>query len=62
MARTWPGRACVDEETFIARLRRHPGQIKSTLTNQKFIAGVGNAYSDEILWEAASTRTAAVPP
>jgi formamidopyrimidine-DNA glycosylase len=42
----------VDEETFLKRLRRHSGQIKSTLTNQKFIAGIGNAYSDEILWEA----------
>ncbi len=42
----------VDEDTFLQRLRRHSGQIKSTLTNQKFIAGIGNAYSDEILWEA----------
>ena len=42
----------VDEETFLKRLARHRGQIKSTLTNQRFIAGVGNAYSDEILWEA----------
>lgn len=28
------------------------GQLKSTLTNQRFIAGIGNAYTDEILWEA----------
>lgn len=42
----------VDEETFVQRIRRHAGQIKSTMTNQKFIAGIGNAYSDEILWEA----------
>ncbi|MGE0228377.1 MAG: Fpg/Nei family DNA glycosylase [Dehalococcoidia bacterium] len=42
----------VDEETFLRRIRRHAGQIKSVLTNQKFIAGIGNAYSDEILWEA----------
>jgi formamidopyrimidine-DNA glycosylase len=42
----------VDEDTFVKRLARHSGQIKSTLTNQKFIAGIGNAYSDEILWEA----------
>ena len=26
--------------------------IKNTLTNHKFIAGIGNAYSDEILFEA----------
>ena len=34
---------------FRERLRRHPGEIKSTLTNQAFLAGIGNAYADEIL-------------
>ena len=42
----------IDEETFVARLASRRGQIKNTLTNQKFIAGIGNAYADEILWEA----------
>ncbi|MDP6605154.1 MAG: DNA-formamidopyrimidine glycosylase family protein [Dehalococcoidia bacterium] len=42
----------IDEETFVAQLRRRRGMIKNTLTNQKFMAGIGNAYSDEILWEA----------
>jgi formamidopyrimidine-DNA glycosylase len=42
----------VDEDTFVQRIRKHSGQIKSTLTNQKFVAGIGNAYSDEILWGA----------
>ncbi len=28
------------------------GRVKSLLMNQKFIAGVGNIYSDEILWRA----------
>ena len=37
---------------FIQRLRRHPGEIKSTLTNQSFVAGIGNAYADEILFRA----------
>lgn len=27
------------------------GQIKGVLTSQSVIAGVGNAYSDEVLWE-----------
>jgi len=27
------------------------GQIKGVLTDQSVIAGVGNAYSDEVLWE-----------
>lgn len=52
MAELGPDALAVDEETFLARIRRHPGQIKSVLTNQKFLAGIGNAYSDEILWEA----------
>jgi formamidopyrimidine-DNA glycosylase len=37
-------------EAFRVRLRRYPGEIKGTLTNQAFIAGIGNAYADEILW------------
>jgi len=37
---------------FATRIRRHPGELKNLLRNQAFIAGIGNAYSDEILWEA----------
>ena len=40
------------EEVFAQRLRRHPGQIKGILVNHRFIAGLGNAYADEILWAA----------
>jgi formamidopyrimidine-DNA glycosylase len=39
-------------EVFRQRLRRHPGEIKWILTNQRFVAGIGNAYADEILWRA----------
>lgn len=39
-------------ETWQARIRRHPGELKGLLRNQAFVAGIGNAYSDEILWEA----------
>lgn len=39
-------------EAFRARIRRHPGELKSLLRNQHFVAGIGNAYSDEILWTA----------
>lgn len=42
----------VSEEEFRQRIRKHSGAIKNILTNHKFIAGIGNAYSDEILWEA----------
>jgi len=37
-------------ELFAARLRRHPGEIKGILTDQTFVAGIGNAYADEILF------------
>jgi formamidopyrimidine-DNA glycosylase len=39
-------------EAWQARIRRHPGELKSLLRNQAFVAGIGNAYSDEILWAA----------
>jgi formamidopyrimidine-DNA glycosylase len=39
-------------ERFRERIRRHPGELKSLLRNSRFVAGIGNAYSDEILWEA----------
>jgi len=34
------------------RIRRHPGELKNLLKNQSFVAGIGNAYSDEILHRA----------
>jgi formamidopyrimidine-DNA glycosylase len=37
---------------FHERLRRHRGELKGILTNQSFVAGLGNAYADEILWAA----------
>jgi formamidopyrimidine-DNA glycosylase len=42
----------LDGEAFLQRLRRHPGELKGILTNQAFVAGIGNAYADEILWHA----------
>lgn len=39
-------------ERFKERIRRHPGELKLLLRNPRFVAGIGNAYSDEILWEA----------
>ena len=32
-------------------LKNRSGKIKQTLMNQKIIAGIGNIYSDEILWK-----------
>ena len=42
----------VTVDVFRERLRRHPGEIKGALTNQAFLAGIGNAYADEILFAA----------
>lgn len=39
-------------DVWQARIRRHAGELKGVLRNQAFVAGIGNAYSDEILWEA----------
>ena len=42
----------LDEDTWVARAKKYRGQVKSVLTNAEFVQGIGNAYSDEILWEA----------
>ena len=39
-------------EVWRDRIRRHPGELKNLLRNQEFVAGIGNAYSDEILHAA----------
>ena len=39
-------------EEFQARLEKFKGEIKGVLTRGAFISGIGNAYSDEILFAA----------
>jgi formamidopyrimidine-DNA glycosylase len=39
-------------EDWRTRIKRHPGELKNLLKNQAFVAGIGNAYSDEILHRA----------
>jgi formamidopyrimidine-DNA glycosylase len=39
-------------EEFRARLHPYRGEIKGILTRGEFVAGIGNAYADEILWAA----------
>ncbi len=39
-------------EQFKARLRRYHGEIKGILTRGAVISGIGNAYSDEVLFAA----------
>jgi formamidopyrimidine-DNA glycosylase len=52
VARLGPDALAVDAGAFAARLRSRNGQVKGVLTSQEVLAGVGNAYSDEILHEA----------
>ena len=37
---------------FAERLKPYRGEIKTILTHGECIAGIGNAYVDEILWAA----------
>ncbi|MEO3745266.1 DNA-formamidopyrimidine glycosylase family protein [Plantactinospora sp. B5E13] len=52
VGRLGPDVLAVDLPTFAARLRGRRGQLKGVLTDQEVLAGVGNAYSDEILHAA----------
>jgi formamidopyrimidine-DNA glycosylase len=40
------------EDVFLERLQACSGQIKNVLTREHCVAGIGNAYVDEVLWEA----------
>ena len=42
----------LDLPSFLERFRGRRGRLKSLLLNQRVIAGVGNIYADEILFEA----------
>jgi formamidopyrimidine-DNA glycosylase len=44
--------AAMGIDVFRKRLRRFRDELKDLLRNQEFLAGIGNAYSDEILFEA----------
>jgi formamidopyrimidine-DNA glycosylase len=50
--RLGPDALAADLDTFAARMRSRRGQLKGVLTDQEVLAGVGNAYSDEILHRA----------
>jgi formamidopyrimidine-DNA glycosylase len=39
-------------DEFRERLKPYRGEIKGVLVRSEFIAGIGNAYADEILWAA----------
>jgi len=44
-----PDALSLDAEGLAAALAGNSGRIKTVVTDQKVIAGIGNAYSDEIL-------------
>jgi formamidopyrimidine-DNA glycosylase len=44
--------ATFDEQDFIARGRKRQYEVRNLLLDQSFLAGIGNAYADEILFEA----------
>ncbi|HKG56423.1 MAG TPA: DNA-formamidopyrimidine glycosylase family protein [Candidatus Limnocylindrales bacterium] len=44
--------AALTLDEWRTRIRRHPGELKNLLRNQAFVAGIGNAYSDEVLHAA----------
>jgi len=42
----------IPEPQFLAAMRRRKGAVKSWLMNQNLVAGLGNIYADEALFEA----------
>ncbi|KRF05845.1 DNA lyase [Arthrobacter sp. Soil782] len=52
VSRLGPEALDIGREQFMAMLHGHRSQVKSALRDQSFIAGIGNAYSDEILHAA----------
>ncbi len=42
----------LDSATWRKRIARHRGELKNLLKDQTVVAGIGNGYSDEILWAA----------
>jgi formamidopyrimidine-DNA glycosylase len=52
VSRLGPDALAVSRDEFAERIRGRNGQIKGVLTDQEVLAGIGNAYSDEILHAA----------
>jgi formamidopyrimidine-DNA glycosylase len=47
-----PTRGGLTRDRFLQALRAESRQLKTFLTDQRAIAGIGNGLADEILWEA----------
>ncbi|HYG57470.1 MAG TPA: hypothetical protein VD902_05330 [Symbiobacteriaceae bacterium] len=44
--------AAFDPQDFVRRGRKRQYEVRNLLLDQTFLAGIGNAYADEILFEA----------
>ena len=42
----------ISAEEFEAKARRRGGEVRNLLQDHRVASGIGNAYADEILWEA----------
>lgn len=47
-----PDALAMDYDTFRQQVEDRRGMVKTTLMNQSILAGIGNVYSDEILFQA----------
>lgn len=67
-ARKWgpdPTQDGFDRETFRERLRGRTGVLKGVLLNQQIVAGIGNLYADEMLFQCGlhpETRVSDLKP
>ena len=52
MKKMGPDALGIKKEEFKKILGERKGEIKKLLMNQEFLSGIGNIYSDEILWDA----------
>jgi len=46
-----PDALAIREDDFLRKMKRKKGMLKSALMDQKFLSGIGNIYSDEILFQ-----------
>lgn len=51
-AETAPDAPRISQAEFLERARQRGGEVRNLLQDQRVASGIGNAYADEILWEA----------
>lgn len=56
-----PDALAIDADSFIAAFKDKRGQVKAALMDQSLLAGIGNIYSDEILYDAKRHPKTPVP-